>query len=142
MAPMPTRGWTRSWIVVLAPALFTLTIPACGSRPVGMTDTGIIADGGAVQDAAGDATDAGPADPITAPEEMWTWVAFPDSRCGNGVPTGIAVNRTSRSRRVLFWLEGGGACWDAATCFALRTAPTIESGYTEATYDGEIVLDS
>src|SRR5690349_8408075 len=60
--------------------------------------------------------DAG--DPISAPNETWTFVPVPDAHCGNGTSTGIGVNLTDRSNRVLIFLAGGGACWEAAACAA------------------------
>ncbi len=75
--------------------------------------------------------------PITAPNEQWTWVPFTDARCGNGQPTGIGVNLTNRSRRVVFFFNGGGACWDALTCYVLNTAVNVSAGYTEASFRSE-----
>jgi hypothetical protein len=61
-----------------------------------------------------DAFGSGP--PITAPAMTWTWVDFPESRCMNDTPTGIGVNLSPDSRRVLIYLEGGGACFNGFTC--------------------------
>ena len=66
-----------------------------------------------------------PAAPIVAPNEAWTWVDFTDSQCANGAPTGIAVNPTSKSGDVLFYLQGGGACWDETTCYGLKSAAQL-----------------
>ncbi|MBL9038525.1 MAG: hypothetical protein JNG84_08445 [Archangium sp.] len=75
--------------------------------------------------------DAGVVDPnaISAAPEVWTWVAFPDAVCGNGQPTGIGVNPSTRSTDVFVYLQGGGACWEGLTCFTLGTADNIETGY-------------
>ncbi len=82
--------------------------------------------------------DAGPPGaPITAPEDQWTWVPFADSACADGTPTGIGVNLTSRSRRVVIFFNGGGACWDALTCYTLHTASNIDGGYGEANFRAE-----
>jgi hypothetical protein len=51
----------------------------------------------------------------------WSWVAFPDSTCDDGSPTGIAVNPGTGADLVVL-LNGGGACWDYLTCYALNTA--------------------
>ena len=61
-----------------------------------------------------DAFGGGP--PIEAPDDTWTWVAFPESRCMNDTPTGIGVNWHSSSSKLLIYLEGGGACFNAFTC--------------------------
>ncbi|MFO0558014.1 MAG: pectin acetylesterase-family hydrolase [Polyangiales bacterium] len=85
---------------------------------------------------AGDA-DASPMDaPITAPNEEWTFVPIEGMRCGNGSDTGVGVNLTRRSSKVLVIFAGGGACWDGVTCFTLRTAANID-GYTAASFAAE-----
>ena len=53
---------------------------------------------------------------IEAPDDTWTWVSFPDSRCMDNSPTGIGVNFHSASDKVMIYLEGGGACFNAFTC--------------------------
>ena len=53
---------------------------------------------------------------IEAPPQTWTWVPFDNAYCGNGTKTGIGVNLTSASNRLLIYLQEGGACWDALTC--------------------------
>lgn len=81
---------------------------------------------------------AGAGDPITAPDETWTWIPVDGTQCGNGAATGIGVNLSDRSDRVMIFLQGGGACWDASTCFALKSAVNIESGYTQQSFTSEI----
>jgi hypothetical protein len=46
-----------------------------------------------------------------------------------GSTTGIGINRSSKSSRVLLYLEGGGACWSDVTCYTLMTASYVTSGY-------------
>ena len=59
-----------------------------------------------------------PGEPIAAPDEQWTFVPVPGAKCANGSATGMAVNLTKRSSRLVFYLQGGGACWEAAACAA------------------------
>lgn len=59
-----------------------------------------------------------PGAPIDAPLEQWTWVPLAGAKCANGTPTGVAIQRTTRSQRILLYLQGGGACWEAAACAA------------------------
>jgi hypothetical protein len=54
--------------------------------------------------------------PIMAPERTWTWVPFADAFCRSGSPAGISVNLSASSKKVMIYLEGGGACFDAQTC--------------------------
>jgi hypothetical protein len=54
---------------------------------------------------------------IEAPtNETWSWVEVPGTKCGRGTTTGLGVNLTSRSRDVLIFMNGGGACWNDSTC--------------------------
>jgi len=45
----------------------------------------------------------------------WEKVALPGTQCGNGSQYKFFVRRTS-SPNLLFFFEGGGACWDFDTC--------------------------
>ena len=65
---------------------------------------------------------------ITAPAETWTWVPFDNAYCGNGSTTGIGINLTSASNRLLIYLQEGGACWNALTC-AAGLADNFTTGY-------------
>jgi hypothetical protein len=56
--------------------------------------------------------------PITAADGAWTWVGFPDSFCRDGSTAGIAVSLESASKKVMIYIEGGGACFDSITCLA------------------------
>lgn len=67
-------------------------------------------------------------EPIDVPELAWTWVDFPDTKCGNGSETGAAIN-PGTSGRVVFYLEGGGACWDQQTCNFGQLATNVQSGF-------------
>jgi hypothetical protein len=54
-------------------------------------------------------------------QNVWTWVDIPGAVCSDGSGTGIAVNPGDPDLVVLF-LDGGGACWDALTCFTFDLA--------------------
>jgi hypothetical protein len=72
---------------------------------------------------------------ITAPSETWTWVPFASAICANDSPTGIGVNLTSRSSRVLIYLEGGGGCWDAGSCADQNLVQNANlNGFDETTF--------
>lgn len=60
--------------------------------------------------------------PGPLPAGEWTWVDLPGSECSDGSPTGIAVNPGPRADLLVF-LDGGGACWDALTCFGIGQIP-------------------
>jgi len=56
--------------------------------------------------------------PVDAPPEEWIWVPVPGSECGNGSEAGFGINRTAKSKRLLLFLKGGGACFSADDCQA------------------------
>ncbi len=66
---------------------------------------------------------------LGAVPEEWTWIAFPDSHCANGTPTGVAVDVHPGARQLVVFLEGGGACDNADNCWERPTAVHIASGY-------------
>jgi len=91
------------------PALAALLLlAACGSPAVG-----------------GPTADA----PISAPNEQWTWIDFPDAVCGSGQATGLGVNKTDRTTDVVIYLMGGGACWSEETCVTNPVASFLD-GFT------------
>ena len=105
--------------------VFSLFLVACGS-------SGEIADGGS--DAGGDGaiTDAPLADanlgvPITGiTPGSWNWVDFPNAFCRDGTPTGIGINpSTTGSKKLMIFLEGGGACFNDACDFTALSVPFI-----------------
>lgn len=75
---------------------------------------------------------------LAANPEEWTWFPVPESLCANGEPTGIGVNFTDRSRRVLIYAMGGGACWNYINCYVLPTAVHIEDGYDQADFEADM----
>jgi Pectinacetylesterase len=108
---------------------------ACGGGAAGGIDapTGSGDGPAAIDGAGGDA-----AQPIVAPDETWTWVPLAGMACGDGTATGVGVNLTTRSDRLMIYFQGGGACWDASTCFVVKSAVHIEGGYGEADFQAEI----
>jgi hypothetical protein len=99
--------------------------PEDGSLPdAAVPDEGV--DLGAAVDAS--PADAGPTvrpppfvrgEPIRAPDRTWTWVDVPEARCQDGSPTGFGVSPSSTSTRLVIYLEGGGACFNDATCMTV-----------------------
>lgn len=65
------------------------------------------------------ASDGGPDAGYDLPLETWTWLDIPGMVCGNGSPTGIAVNPSTKSEKLVILFEGGGACWEAAACYGI-----------------------
>jgi hypothetical protein len=62
---------------------------------------------------------AAPGEPIVVSEESletWVWVEVAGMRCSDGSSSGVFVNFTDRSRDLLLYFQGGGACWSGITC--------------------------
>jgi hypothetical protein len=55
-------------------------------------------------------------EPIKASDKQWLWIPFPETKCRNGSAAGISVNLNNASQKLMIYLEGGGACFDASTC--------------------------
>lgn len=56
-------------------------------------------------------------DVIEAPDDAWTFVEFPESRCMNDTPTGIGVNPSSTNTTdLVIFLMGGHACFNTTSC--------------------------
>jgi hypothetical protein len=66
--------------------------------------------------------------PISAPADRWTWVDIPGMKCGNGSGTGIGINPHAGAKRFFLYIQGGGACVDATTCWINPTATNM-NGY-------------
>jgi len=70
-------------------------------------------------------------------EGAWSYVSVDGMICGNGAATGIGVNPGSDPTRVVTLVQGGGACWDTASCYVLKSATHVESGWGEAQLTSE-----
>ena len=71
--------------------------------------------------------------------DTWTFLPVDGTACGNGTPTGIGVNRSATSNDLVILIEGGGACWDANTCFGLKSAVNIDVNYDAALFQTDFV---
>ncbi len=96
------------------------------------------------EDAASDAPssggEGGTATPIVAPADAWTWVDFPESKCASGSPTGIGVNPHAGATTLVIYLEGGGSCTDAESCWGPNPGANNLSGYDAATFSAATQL--
>ena len=99
--------------------LTVLAIGACGDDGTAASDAPLGGDASSSDGAGSDATSATPIDFGALPLEQWTWVDVPGMVCGNGSATGIAINPTQRSNKLMLMFEGGGACWEASTCYGI-----------------------
>jgi hypothetical protein len=56
--------------------------------------------------------------PLDTPNGAWKYHEFPDTFCRNGTKAGITVFRNTASKKVMFFFQGGGACFDLLSCVA------------------------
>jgi hypothetical protein len=112
-----------------------LVLAACGGAEEAPTSGGG-GGGGAGGGAIGDSTMGR----IDAPPLEWTYVPFSDAHCANGGPAGIAVNPSEKSKGLLVFFMGGGACWDYETCYVDNLAFDFQNGYSQANFDAERVV--
>ncbi len=75
-------------------------------------------------------------EPIQAPPDTWTWVPVAGSRCASGTETGFGVRLRPGSKRLLIYMEGGGSCQTAQSCWISPTAATT-SGFGEEDFKKE-----
>ncbi len=74
----------------------------------------------------------------TLPQGAWSFVPVDGMICASGAATGIGVNPGSNPEKIAVMIQGGGACWDTNTCYVLKTAVQVESGFTEAQLAGAV----
>ena len=107
-----------------------LAAAGCGSsasNPPGGATAGS-ADGGA------DSGGFSAGDPITGlTPQKWTWVPVEGATCRDGSGTGIGVSLGKSTDKVMIFLEGGGACFNATTC-ALMNPKSYGAGDFNGTF--------
>jgi hypothetical protein len=83
----------------------------------GGVDGGMAGNDGASGEAGGEAGSTPDVTPITGTTaDTWAWVPFDQALCRDGTSTGIGVNMHSGATKLMIFLEGGGACFNALTC--------------------------
>ncbi len=66
---------------------------------------------------------------ITGKDGEWTYVDFPDAYCRDKTPAHIMAHLNSSSKKIAIYLEGGGACFNDASCKLLTfNAPSYVLG--------------
>jgi hypothetical protein len=75
-----------------------------------------------------------------SPYADWTWTPVEKAVCADGSSTGFGIKSGSGDDLVIY-LMGGGACWDATTCYAAQTAWHIVGGFDEGTFRREPYRD-
>jgi hypothetical protein len=121
-----------TFFVFLAPFFTFASMTACShpSNGSGGSSTSGSGTGGSSVGADG----GGDAGAIVAPDDKWTWVDVPGSKCASGTETGFAVNPHAGATSLLVYLEGGGECFDAASCWGPAGKAKNLAGYDGTTF--------
>ncbi|MET0286239.1 MAG: pectin acetylesterase-family hydrolase [Polyangiales bacterium] len=79
---------------------------------------------------------------LDAPDGVWKDVTFDNTQCRDGSPVKVRIHRNKKSDKVVLFMEGGGICFDAATCAI--SDPNVDYQLNEQwqTLDGLLDLDN
>ncbi len=141
-------SWTRVLVITFVIGCGGPSDPSpdaqVGDATTPMLDSGQLDSG---QDGGTERTDGGQlppielGDPITVPPdqlESWVWISMPEMRCADGTEGGFAVNMTERSGDLLFYLQGGGICYNSLTCAVGGAARNVGADPINTALDGAI----
>ena len=113
------RALRSAWLLIAALAGACGDDDAAGGAPADGGGAAERADSGGGPSAGSGGDDAEPFEPdapLSAPDLTWTWVEFPNTQCRDGSPAGLGLSLNGDSDKVMIFLQGGGACFDALTC--------------------------
>src|SRR6185312_15776670 len=113
-------GITMNAVKFLGVAALTGVLVGCGSSNNDtQSSPSMVSDGGVDDAAVGDGGPVNAGGPVTGLQPMkWVWADVNGAFCRDGTPTGVAVSQGSGAGadKLMIYLEGGGACFNAATC--------------------------
>ncbi len=96
--------------------------PRCGD---GHVDPGEVCDDGNADRYDGCLPDCTRPPVLGPPDRTWTWYTIPGTQCIDGSPTGVGVSTVAGSTDLMFYLEGGGACFNGACDVTALTVPFV-----------------
>jgi len=70
-------------------------------------------------------------EPMTGEPYTWTWYPFLRTRCMSGSPASLAVSHAPGSKKLMIFLQEGGACWDPVSC----TVVANPDGFGQGDFD-------
>lgn len=85
--------------------------------------------GGGSSSSGSTSDDAGVGEPIEAPSDQWTWIDFPESKCGDGSATGLGINPHAGATKTLLFMQGGGSCTSGQTCWGPSPGAIYMKGF-------------
>ncbi len=89
------------------------------------------------------ANDSGSKTDVSLPDgqltdNAWNWIPVEGSKCGNGSIAGYGLMPRPDATKLVVYFNGGGACWDAGSCYVFKSASNIEVNYNEAHFRTEV----
>jgi hypothetical protein len=96
----------------VACALFLAAASSCALQPAHEEDLEL----DSIQQSAEVALSASDYALLNAPDGVWSDVTFGDTQCRDGSPIKLRIHRNKKSDKVMLFMEGGGICFDPATC--------------------------
>lgn len=96
--------------------------PYCGD---GHVDPGEECDDGNANRFDGCLPDCTRVTPLGDPPLTWTYHQVPGTKCLDGKPAGFGVSMNPASTKLMIYLEGGGACFNAACDFTAFSIPFV-----------------
>lgn len=73
--------------------------------------------------------------PVTL-DGAWHWTDVPATKCLDDSTTGLAINAINANAKVLVYMDGGGFCFDAASCQQIPPPGQSGSGSVRYTHFG------
>ncbi|PWN38583.1 uncharacterized protein FA14DRAFT_143667 [Meira miltonrushii] len=65
----------------------------------------------------------------------WKWYQLKGTKCADGSETGFGLSTYPNAKETVLFFEGGGACWDANTCYKLMTASFVTTGFKKELFE-------
>lgn len=65
----------------------------------------------------------------------WQWHQLKGTKCADGSETGYGISTYPNAKETVLFFEGGGACWDAATCYQENLATFVTSGFKKDSFE-------
>lgn len=65
----------------------------------------------------------------------WNWLPREDTVCRDGSATGIGVRLLPDAKAVMIYLQGGGACYDKASCAENTNAPIAGENFSDVKFN-------
>jgi Pectinacetylesterase len=69
----------------------------------------------------------------------WKWYQLKGTKCADGSETGFGLSTYPNAKETVLYFEGGGACWDADTCYKLNLAYYVTTGFKKELFEQDAI---